>query len=37
VMEFFANGCAEVGVVEKPPTMEGRTMTMVIAPKPKGK
>jgi translation initiation factor IF-3 len=37
VMEFFSNGCAEVGVVEKPPAMEGRTMTMVLAPKPKGK
>ncbi|GBC96213.1 Translation initiation factor IF-3 [bacterium HR16] len=37
VMEFFSNGCAEVGVVERPPTMEGRTMTMVLAPKPKGK
>ena len=37
VMEFFSNGCGEVGVVEKAPTMEGRTMTMVLAPKPKGK
>lgn len=37
VMEFFANGVSDIAVVEKPPTLEGRTMTMVLAPKPKGK
>ncbi len=34
LMEKFAAGCAEVGVIEKPPKLDGRNMLMVLAPKP---
>jgi len=33
VMDKFAELCAECSTVEKKPVMEGRTMTMVLAPK----
>ena len=33
VMETFAEAVSEVGVVEKKPLLEGRNMTMVLAPK----
>lgn len=33
VMEKFAKHIAHVGVVEKKPILEGRNMTMVLAPK----
>ena len=33
VMEQFAEELSEVGVVEKKPQLEGRNMTMVLAPK----
>ena len=33
VMEQFAQDISEVGVVEKKPQLEGRNMTMVLAPK----
>jgi translation initiation factor IF-3 len=33
VMEKFAEEISEVGVVEKKPMLEGRNMTMVLAPK----
>ena len=33
VMEKFAEEISEVGVVEKKPVLEGRNMTMVLAPK----
>lgn len=33
-MNRFAEALAEVGVVEKPSKLEGRSMTMIIAPKP---
>jgi translation initiation factor IF-3 len=32
-MERLAEGVNEVGVVERPPTLEGRRLTMVLAPK----
>ena len=34
VMSDFAAKLAEVGIVEKKPFMEGRNMTMILAPKP---
>ena len=34
VMDKFAELCSEVSTVEKKPVMEGRTMSMVLAPKP---
>lgn len=33
VLEEFAKGVEDIGVVEQPPKMEGRSMMMVIAPK----
>ncbi len=33
VMKEFAEAVSEVGVVEKKPVLEGRSMTMVLAPK----
>lgn len=33
VMEKFSQAISEVGIVEKKATMEGRNMTMVLAPK----
>ena len=35
VMKDFAERCKDVAVVERKPIMEGRNMTMVLAPKPK--
>jgi translation initiation factor IF-3 len=32
-MQRLAQGAAEAGVVERPPVMEGRRMTMLLAPK----
>lgn len=32
-LDRFALEVAEVGIVEKPPAMEGRTMTMILSPK----
>jgi translation initiation factor IF-3 len=32
-MDRLAQGAAEAGVVERPPVMEGRRMTMLLAPK----
>lgn len=34
LLERFKNDCSEVGVVEKQPKMEGRSLTMFIASKP---
>lgn len=34
VMEAFAEAVAEVGIVEKKPVFEGRSLTMVLGPKP---
>lgn len=34
VMERFAQACSEVGNIEKPPKMEGRSMVMFMSPKP---
>lgn len=34
LMEKFAAGCAEIGIVEKQPKLDGRNMIMVLAPKP---
>ena len=34
VMDKFAEICADVGVVDKKPTFEGRSLTMFLAPKP---
>ena len=34
VMETFAEAVAEVGIVEKKPVFEGRSLTMVLGPKP---
>ncbi len=34
LMQRFAAGCAEVGVIEKQPKLDGRNMIMVLAPKP---
>lgn len=34
VMDRFALACGEVGNVEKPPKMEGRSMIMYMSPKP---
>lgn len=34
VMEKFAEICSEVGIVDKKPTFEGRSLTMFLAPKP---
>ena len=35
VMKDFAERCKDVAVMERKPIMEGRNMTMVLAPKPK--
>lgn len=32
-LDFFADQCMDIGVLEQPPHMEGRTMTCIIAPK----
>ncbi len=32
--DMLCEGIEEVAIIEKPPTFEGRTMTMVLAPKP---
>ena len=32
-MERIAEGVREVGVVERPPALEGRRMTMLLTPK----
>ena len=34
-MKDFAERCKDVAVVERKPLMEGRNMTMILAPKPK--
>jgi translation initiation factor IF-3 len=34
LLERFQNDCSEVGVVDKPPKMEGRSLAMFIASKP---
>lgn len=34
LLERFKESCSDVGVVDKPPKMEGRSMSMFIAPKP---
>lgn len=34
VMERFVQACSEIGNVEKPPKMEGRSMVMFMSPKP---
>ena len=34
LMEKFANGVSELGVIEKPAKLEGRTMIMILAAKP---
>ena len=36
-MEKFKNSVAEVGVVEKPPAMEGRSLIMILTPKVENK
>jgi len=33
IMERFANGCSELGSIEKPAKLDGRNMIMVIGPK----
>jgi len=33
VMKRFSDACAEVSVIDRPPRMEGRNMTMYLAPK----
>ena len=35
VMKQFAEVVADVGQIEKKPLLEGRSMTMILAPKPK--
>lgn len=37
IMNDFAAKVAELGNIEKPPKMEGRSMAMFLAPKPKAK
>ena len=37
ILNDFAANVAEVGNIEKPPKMEGRSMAMFLAPKPKPK
>ncbi|MCL2188633.1 MAG: translation initiation factor IF-3 [Defluviitaleaceae bacterium] len=37
IMNDFAGKLAELGNIEKPPKMEGRSMAMFLAPKPKAK
>jgi len=32
-LDIFASHCQDIGVLEQPPRMEGRTMTSIIAPK----
>jgi translation initiation factor IF-3 len=32
-LDFFAEQCLDIGVLEQPPRMEGRTMTCIVAPK----
>lgn len=34
LMEKFANGVSELGIIEKPAKLEGRTMIMILAAKP---
>jgi translation initiation factor IF-3 len=34
VMNAFADACAEVGVVDRKPSFEGRSLTMFLSPKP---
>ncbi len=34
LLERFREACAEYGVVEKPPKMEGRSLSMVVSAKP---
>jgi translation initiation factor IF-3 len=34
LLEKMVNDTAEFGAVEKPPAMEGRTMTLILTPKP---
>ena len=34
ILQRFAESCAEIGTVEKPPKMEGRSMTMFMSAKP---
>jgi translation initiation factor IF-3 len=34
VMNAFAEACAEVGVVDRKPSFEGRSLTMFLSPKP---
>ncbi len=33
VMKRFSDACADIAVVDRPPRMEGRNMTMYLAPK----
>lgn len=32
-MVRFADSCSEVGIIEKQPNVEGRTMLMILSPK----
>ena len=34
LLERFKEACSEYGVVEKPPKMEGRSLSMVVSAKP---
>ena len=34
LLDRFRDACAEVGIVDKPAKMEGRSMAMFISPKP---
>ena len=34
LLERFRDACLEVGTVDKPPKMEGRSMVLFISPKP---
>ena len=34
LLERFKDGCSEVGSMDKPPKMEGRSLAMFLAPKP---
>lgn len=33
VMDKFAENCSELGMIDKKPTFEGRSLTMILAPK----
>ena len=33
-MENYENGVSELGIIEKPAKLEGRTMIMILAAKP---